>query len=49
MGAEVFDFMACGKEVLEDGLLVEVAGVIGADGYFHGGAKIAQWADAHKW
>jgi hypothetical protein len=41
--------MTGSKEVLEDGLLVEVAGVIGADGDFHDGAKLAQSADAHKW
>lgn len=49
MGAEVFDLMPGSKEVLEDGLFVEVAGVIGADGDFHGGVKLAQSADAHKW
>ena len=49
VGAEVFHFMTGSKEVLEDGLLVEITGVIGADGDFHGGAKLAQSADAHKW
>lgn len=49
MGAEVFYFMTGSKEVLEDGLLVMITGVIGADGDFHGGAKLAQSADAHKW
>ncbi len=49
VGAEVFYFMTCVSEVLEDGLLVEIAGMIGADGDFHGGVKLAQSADAHKW
>jgi len=37
VGAEVFHFMSGGKEVLEDGLLIEKACVIGTDGDFHGG------------
>ncbi len=49
VGAEVLHFMTCGKEVLEDGLLVEIAGVIGTDGDFHDGVKDAPIAEAHNW